>query len=105
MTTVSLHTLFNPTLRRRIALLAALALCVGGIVQAAHFHKSEPLRGADVHLQCLLCAHADRAAAPPVLPRVVQTPLWLVQCTSEAPPGSLPTALARPYQARAPPAA
>jgi len=105
MTTVSLHTLFNPTLRRRIALLAALALCVGGIVQAAHFHKSEPLRGADVHLQCLLCAHADRAAAPPALPRVVQAPLWLVQCTSEIAPRRPDTAPSVPYQARAPPAA
>jgi hypothetical protein len=56
-------------LRRLVALLAVFAIFGGGLAQAAHFHKNEGARGAETHLQCLLCAHADRWAGPPELPR------------------------------------
>lgn len=55
--------------RRLIALLAVFAVFGGGLAQASHFHKNEGLRGAETHLQCLLCVHADRWAGPPDLPR------------------------------------
>ena len=55
-------------LRRLIALIAVFALFGGGLAQAAHFHKNESARGAETHLQCLLCVHADRWAGPPELP-------------------------------------
>jgi hypothetical protein len=100
----SLRHLFRPALRRRIALLAALALCVGGMAQAAHFHKSEPLRGTDVHLQCLLCLHADRSAAPPVLPRVTPAPLRLVRLAQVTVATGATCAGTPSYLARGPPA-
>jgi hypothetical protein len=56
-------------LRRLIALIAVFAVFGGGLAQAAHFHKSEGARGAETHLQCLLCVHADRWAGPPELPK------------------------------------
>lgn len=56
-------------LRRLIALIAVFALFGGGLAQAAHFHKNEGLHGAETHLQCLLCVHADRWAGPPELPQ------------------------------------
>jgi hypothetical protein len=56
-------------LRRLIALIAVFAVFGGGLAQAAHFHKNEGARGADTHLQCLLCVHADRWAGPPELPK------------------------------------
>src|SRR3984957_6168097 len=48
---------------------AGLAVCGAGLAQAAHFHKNEGLRGAETHLQCQLCMHADRWAGPPELPQ------------------------------------
>jgi hypothetical protein len=54
---------------RLIALIAVLAVFGGGLAQAAHFHKNEGARGADTHLQCLLCVHADRWAGAPELPK------------------------------------
>ena len=56
-------------LRRLVALLAVLAVFGAGLAQAAHFHKNEGLRGAETHLQCQLCMHADRWAGPPELPQ------------------------------------
>lgn len=56
-------------LRRLIALIAVFAVLGGGLAQAAHFHKNEGARGAETHLQCLLCVHADRWAGPPALPQ------------------------------------
>jgi hypothetical protein len=56
-------------LRRLVALVAVLAVFGGGLAQAAHFHKNESARGAETHLHCLLCAHADRWAGPPELPK------------------------------------
>jgi hypothetical protein len=56
-------------LRRLIALVAVFAVFGGGLAQAAHFHKNEGARGAETHLQCLLCVHADRWAGPPELPQ------------------------------------
>lgn len=56
-------------LRRLIALVAVCALFGASLAQAAHFHKNESARGAETHLQCLLCVHADRGAGPPELPQ------------------------------------
>jgi hypothetical protein len=56
-------------LRRLIALVAVFAVFGGGVAQAAHFHKNEAGRGAETHLQCLLCVHGDRWAGPPELPQ------------------------------------
>jgi hypothetical protein len=56
-------------LRRLSALIAVFAVFGGGLAQAAHFHKNEGARGAETHLQCLLCVHADRWAGPPELPK------------------------------------
>jgi hypothetical protein len=57
------------SLRRLIALLAVLSVFGAGLAQAAHFHKNDSGRGAETHLQCLLCMHADRWAGPPALPQ------------------------------------
>jgi hypothetical protein len=75
----------------------------GGLAQAAHFHKNESARHAEMHLQCLLCMHADRWAGPPELPQ--QTGPTLAVSTVIAP---LTTAQpSRPragfYDARGPP--
>lgn len=56
-------------LRRLVALVAVLAVFGAGLAQAAHFHKNEGLRGAETHLLCQLCMHADRWAGPPELPQ------------------------------------
>ena len=56
-------------LRQLVALIAVLAVFGAGAAQAAHFHKNEGLRGAETHLQCQLCMHADRWAGPPELPQ------------------------------------
>jgi hypothetical protein len=101
--TLSLRILLTHAVRRRIALLAALALCAGGIAQAAHFHKSEPLRGADLHLQCLLCVHADRTAGPPVMPRVAAAPLRLLELNRMSVTPGEACACASAYLARGPP--
>jgi hypothetical protein len=58
----------RPT-RRFVSLLAVFALLLAGFAQAAHFHKNDGGGGAETHLQCLLCLHADRWAGPPVLPQ------------------------------------
>jgi hypothetical protein len=65
----SLNRLRHWPARRLIALIAVLAVFGGGLAQAAHFHKNEGLHGAETHLQCLLCVHADRWAGPPELPQ------------------------------------
>jgi hypothetical protein len=56
-------------LRRLVALIAVLAVFGAALAQAAHVHKNEGLRGAETHLQCQLCMHADRWAGPPELPQ------------------------------------
>lgn len=101
--TTSLRNLLKPSQLRRIAMLAAFALFVGGIAQAAHIHKSAAYGNTDVHAQCLLCMHADRAAGPAELPRVVlAVPLGLQRVIE---PGATPfvSAQTSPYQARGPP--
>jgi len=62
-------------LRRLLALMAVFAVFGAGLAQAAHFHKNEGLRGAETHLQCQLCMHADRWAGPPELPQQHRPPL------------------------------
>ncbi|MFI4868212.1 MAG: hypothetical protein ACHQDD_02530 [Steroidobacterales bacterium] len=65
----ALNRLRRSPLRRLIALIAVFAVLGAGLAQAAHFHKNEGARGAETHLQCLLCVHADRWAGPPELPQ------------------------------------
>jgi len=81
-------------LRRLIALVAVFALFGGGLAQAAHFHKNEGARGAETHLQCLLCVHADRWAGPPVLPQHTGPTLALLTLIA-------PLAAAEPSRPRA----
>lgn len=100
-----LQRLRQPQLRGRFTALLACAVFVAGIAHAAHFHKIEPGHAHDLHLSCLLCLHADRAAPPPQLPappRVV--PARCIRTISRAalcPAGSI----VRRYFARAPPLA
>ena len=51
-------------LRRRIALVMAVAVLFAGIAQAGHFHKLEVGTHNDVHLQCLLCMYSAGSAGP-----------------------------------------
>ncbi|MGC2461836.1 MAG: hypothetical protein WA446_12855 [Steroidobacteraceae bacterium] len=67
--TGALNRLRRRPLRRLIALIAVFAVFGGGLAQAAHFHKNESAHHAEMHLQCLLCMHADRWAGPPELPQ------------------------------------
>ncbi len=73
MMTAPLDRLRRRPLRRNVALLAAFAVLFAGFAQAAHYHKNEPARGVQTHLQCLLCLHADRWAGPPS-PAQARTP-------------------------------
>jgi hypothetical protein len=90
-------------LRRLIALIAVFAVFGGGLAQAAHFHKNEGARGAETHLQCLLCVHADRWAGPPDLPQQIGPTLaisaLILPLTAAAPAA----AHAEFYDARGPP--
>lgn len=105
MSATPLNTLRRRSVRRGVALLAAVAVFVAGLAQAAHFHKDEFSRGAETHLQCLLCLHADRWAGPPTLPSAPKTSstvlarLVIVQTPA---PTELPRA---DYDARGPPRA
>jgi hypothetical protein len=65
-----LHMLRRGAWRHSVAVLATFALFLAGYAQAAHFHKDDSGRGAQTHLQCLLCLHADRWNAPPEIPKV-----------------------------------
>jgi len=64
-----LNRLRRSPLRRLIALIAVFAVFGGALAQASHIHKNEGAHGAETHLQCLLCMHADRWAGPPELPQ------------------------------------
>jgi hypothetical protein len=92
-------------LRRLIALVAVCALFGASLAQAAHFHKNEGARGADTHLQCLLCVHADRWAGPPDLPQHTRPTLALLTLIAPlaAAEPILPRALF--YDIRGPPSA
>jgi hypothetical protein len=90
-------------LRRLIALLAVLAVFGGGLAQAAHFHKNEGLRGAETHLQCLLCVHADRWAGPPELPQHSGPVLVVVTVIAAVIAANPLPARAASYDARGPP--
>jgi hypothetical protein len=100
-----LHRIRRWPLRRLIALLAVFGLFGAGLAQAAHFHKNEGVRGADTHLQCLLCVHADRSAGPPVLPQHIAPTLALLTRIAplDAAEPSRPRAVF--YDIRGPPAA
>ncbi len=103
MTSGPLNSLRRRPLRRSVALLAAVALLLAGFAQAAHYHKDQPARGVQTHLQCLLCLHADRWAGPPV-PALARTPglaaSTLVAPLSTAHPDRTHVVL---YDARGPP--
>ena len=98
-----LNRLRRRRLRRAVTLLAACAVLMAGLAQAAHFHKDEPARGVDTHLSCLLCMHADRWAGPPELPAVA-APILDLDTLIASPAATLahPTRVAS-YDARGPP--
>jgi hypothetical protein len=101
--TGALNRLRRRPLRRFIALVAAFAVFTGGLAQASHFHKNESTRGAETHLQCLLCMHADRWAGPPELPQHTGPTLaisTLIAPLITAEPGRLNAGF---YDARGPP--
>jgi hypothetical protein len=92
-------------LRRRIAIVMAMAVLLAGIAQAAHFHKLELGQHSDVHLQCLLCLHSAGTAGPPEVVRLVQGAVTVRAFVSPA-IASLPQdAAIASYDARGPPPA
>ena len=90
-------------LRRLIALIAVFAVFGGGLAQAAHFHKNEGARGAETHLQCLLCVHADRWAGPPELPKHAGPTLAISAAIAKLTAAQPTAARAAFYDARGPP--
>jgi len=92
-------------LRRRIAMVMAVAVLIAGIAQAGHFHKLELGQHSDVHLQCLLCLYSAGTAGPPEVARLVQGAVTHRAYVAPA-IASLPqdTAIAS-YDARGPPRA
>ena len=90
-------------LRRLIALIAVFALFSGGLAQAAHVHKNEGARGAETHLQCLLCVHADRWAGPPELPKHAGPTLAISAAIAKLTAAQPTAARAAFYDARGPP--
>lgn len=68
--------LFGPTrarARRRVLLIVIVAVLLGGIAQAAHYHKNQLAVGSnDVH--CLLCEYAGGRAIPPAPLRLTPRP-------------------------------
>ena len=90
-------------LRRLIALIAVFALFSGGLAQAAHVHKNEGARGAETHLQCLLCVHADRWAGPPELPKHAGPTLAISTAIAKLTAAQPTAARAAFYDARGPP--
>jgi hypothetical protein len=90
-------------LRRLIALVAVFAVFGAGLAQAAHFHKNEGGRGAETHLQCLLCVHADRWAGPPELPQQTGPTLAISMVIAPLTAAGLSRQRAGFYDARGPP--
>jgi hypothetical protein len=89
--------------RRTVSILAAFALLWAGFAHAAHYHRFDGARSADTHLQCLLCLHVDRWAAPPELPRI-GAPLLMGETPLLAPAASgYSQRDPRSYDARGPP--
>ena len=99
----TLNRLRHWPLRRLIALLAVFALFGAGLAQAAHFHKNEGAGGAQTHLQCLLCVHADRWAGPPELPQHIAPVLVARALTAPLTAAEPSTPCAGFYDARGPP--
>jgi hypothetical protein len=91
-------------LRRCVTLLAACAIFMAGLAQAAHFHKDAPARGVDTHLSCLLCMHADRWAGPPELPAMLSPVADVDTLTSPLTTTGPGQHRVAPYEARGPPA-
>lgn len=90
-------------LRRRFALFMAVAVLIGGIAQAAHYHKVELAQRGDVHLQCLLCMASAGSAGPPDAPRLVQSAVICVVCSAPLPTPRPESLNAASYDARGPP--
>jgi hypothetical protein len=103
MTRLSLHSLRRPLLRQSLALLATVALLLSGLAQAAHFHRSDTARGAETHLQCLLCLHADRWAGPPDLPKAAAPSLTAIALVVFLTISAASCRFPRRYDARGPP--
>lgn len=90
-------------MRQRLALFVAVAVLIGGIAQAAHYHKTEQTQLADVHLQCLLCFSSTGSAGPPDAPHMVRSEVPRVLrfiAVSVPAPDRLETSS---YEARGPP--
>lgn len=102
-TVPSLNSLRRWPLRRLIALIAVFAVFGGGLAQAAHFHKNEGMHGAETHLQCLLCVHADRWAGPPELPQQTGPVLAISSIIAPLTTAALSRRRAGFYDARGPP--
>jgi hypothetical protein len=94
---------FSARVHRRIALTMAVVLLAAGIAQASHYHKSEPTRGADTHLQCLLCLYSASSAGPATVARL--TDGTIIVRTYCLPPSVAYLRDADPvsYEARGPP--
>ena len=92
-------------LRRRATrhvIVTILAVFVGlaGIAQAAHVHKAA---SSQADTQCLLCAHAERSAGPPVVPPAPRFQIaWFVLAASPAAQTYANAFFVR-FRARAPP--
>lgn len=76
---LSFDRLFSARLSQRIALTMAVTVLAAGIAQASHYHKSEPIQGADRHTQCLVCLYSASSAAPASVARLIDAAL--IVCT------------------------
>jgi hypothetical protein len=92
-------------LRRRIALVMAVAVLFAGIAQAGHFHKLEVGTHNDVHLQCLLCMYSAGSAGPPDVVRLVQGVIAMRSYGLPAIASIAQDAAVAAYDARGPPLA
>jgi hypothetical protein len=89
--------------RRLVLYTALLMLAIASVMQAAHFHKNEPLSG-ETHSLCALCIHhADRwIDVPRPLPLAIASVRWEFKVLfSQAP--SYFGVIVRRYNSRAPP--
>ncbi len=78
-------------------------LFAAGIMQAAHYHKSEPLSGGAAHSLCALCIHADRwIDSPGIVPAVITFACLLFKVSLPQAPDYFGVVVRR-YNSRAPP--
>ena len=92
-------------LRRRIAMLMAVAVLCAGIAQAGHFRKLELRQHGDVHLQCMLCMYSAGTAGPPDVVRLAQGAIAHRGYALPATAPDVQDAALASYDARGPPPA